>query len=148
MRQAAVLPSVAAAFVVLVTGTAAAGPFAGIVKTTEGSPVIVHGGASRPATLGAFVEKGDTVRTDAKSAIGLVFSDDTIISMGPNSEVAIDDYLFEPAGRQLSFVARVLRGTVGYLSGQIAKLSPKSVRLVMPTATIGVRGTHVLISVK
>jgi hypothetical protein len=36
---------------------------------------------------------------------------------------------------------------VSYVSGQIAKLAPGAVRLIAPTATIAVRGTHVLIRV-
>ena len=68
--------------------------------------------------------------------------------MGPNSEIAVDDYLFEPLEDKLSFVLRLIRGTVSFLSGQMTKLSPESVQLVMPAATIGVRGTHLLIKVE
>jgi hypothetical protein len=59
----------------------------------------------------------------------------------------VDEYLFDPLEKELSFIARLIRGTISFLSGQIAKLSPESVQLVMPAATIGVRGTHVLIKV-
>lgn len=54
---------------------------------------------------------------------------------------------FEPLEKKLFFVLRMIQGTVSFLSGQVAKLSPESVKLVMPAATIGVRGTHVLIKV-
>jgi hypothetical protein len=148
VRQFAAALTVSMALIATTAAGAAAAPFTGIVRTVVGSPLIVRGGAVRPATKGTLVEKGDTIRTDAKSTVGLVFSDDTLISMGPGSEVVIDDYLFEPEADRLSFVARVLRGTMNYLSGQIARLSPRSVRLLMPTATVGVRGTHVLINVK
>jgi hypothetical protein len=132
--------------------TAAAGPasaatFTGLVKSTVGTPVILRAGQSITAAKGVRVEKGDVVKTGPGGAIGIVFSDDTIVSLGPETEVAVDDYLFEPLDKQLSFVARILRGTMSYISGQIAKLSPKSVRLAAPAATIAVRGTHVLISV-
>jgi hypothetical protein len=126
---------------------AAAEPFTGIVKSVEGAAMIERNGERKAAARGMQLQKGDTVKTDPQGAIGMVFSDDTLISMGPNTEVRIDDYLFEPLEKRLSFVARILRGTVCFLSGQIAKLSPESVRLVMPVATIGVRGTHVLIKV-
>jgi len=127
--------------------TVVAEPFTGIVKSVEGTAMIVRNGERTAAVKGMQLQKGDMVKTDPQGAIGMVFSDDTLISMGPNTEVCIDDYLFEPIEKRLSFVARILRGTVCFLSGQIAKLSPESVRLVMPVATIGVRGTHVLIKV-
>ena len=90
---------------------------------------------------------GDILKTGDGGALGLIFYDDTIISMGPRTELAIEAYLFEPLEGKLAFIAKILRGTVSYLSGQIAKLSPESVKLVTPAATIGVRGTHVLIKV-
>jgi hypothetical protein len=96
---------------------------------------------------GMELSQGDVVKTDQHSAISLVFSDDTLISMGPTTEVAIDEYVFKPLEKRMAFVTRVIQGTLSFLSGQLEKLAPKSVRLVLPTATIGVRGTHVLIKV-
>ncbi len=136
-----------ASAVAAVPAGASAASFTGLVKTTEGGPVIVRAGQSIPAVKGFRVEQGDVVKTGPDGAIGIVFSDDTIVSLGPETEVAVDDYLFDPLGQKLSFVARILRGTMSFISGQIAKLSPSSVRLVAPTATVALRGTHVLISV-
>jgi hypothetical protein len=127
--------------------SAAAQDFIGVVKSIEGSAVIQRSETAIPAVNGMEIQKGDIVRTDRNSSVGLVFSDDTRISMGPGTEIAVDDYLFEPLEKKLSFVLRMIQGTVSFLSGQMAKLSPESVRLVMPAATIGVRGTHVLIKV-
>ena len=90
---------------------------------------------------------GDVINSGRDGSVGLIFSDDTIISMGPSTELAVEDYLFEPVEGKLAFIARIIKGTVSYLSGQISKLSPESVKLVTPAATIGVRGTHVLVKV-
>ena len=124
---------------------AATETFVGVVKTIEGSAVITRSGESIAVGTGMEIQRADFVKTDRRGYVGLVFSDDTRISIGPNTEIAVDDYLFEPAEKKLSFVLRLIRGTLSFLSGQIAKLSPDSVQLVMPAATIGVRGTHVLI---
>jgi hypothetical protein len=121
--------------------------FVGVVKTMEGSAVITRNGETISVVTGMEIKQADVVKTDGRGTVGLVFSDDTRISMGPNTELAVDDYLFEPVERKLSFVLRLIRGTLSFLSGQMAKLSPESVQLVMPAATIGVRGTHVLIKV-
>ncbi len=126
---------------------AAADAFVGVVKTLEGGAAITRDGETIAVGTGMEIQRADVVKTDRNGFVGLVFSDDTRISMGPNTELAVDDYLFEPVEKKLSFVLRLIRGTVSFLSGQIAKLSPESVQLVMPAATIGVRGTHVLIEV-
>jgi hypothetical protein len=124
-----------------------AGAFVGVVKTLEGGATVKRHGETITVVTGMEIQRADVVKTDHNSTIGLVFSDDTRISMGPNTELAVDDYLFEPVEKKLLFVLRLIRGTVSFLSGQIAKLSPESVQLVTPAATIGVRGTHVLIKV-
>ena len=127
--------------------SAAADAFVGVVKTLEGDAFITRNGETIAVGTGMDIQRADVVKTSRKGCVGLVFSDDTRISMGPNTELAVDDYLFEPVEKKLSFVLRLIRGTLSFLSGQIAKLSPESVQLVMPAATIGVRGTHVLIKV-
>ena len=127
--------------------TAAADTFVGVVKTLEGGAVITRNGESIAAGTGMEIGRADFVKTDRRGYVGLVFSDDTRISIGPNPEITIDESLFEPVEKELSLVLRLIRGTLSFLSGQIAKLSPESVQVVMPAATIGVRGTHVLIKV-
>lgn len=136
--------------VLVLTGTctsAAAVSFVGIVKTLEGGATILRNGETLTVVTGMEIQQADIVETDGQGYVGLVFSDDTRLSLGPGTEIVIDDYLFEPLEIRLSFILRLIHGTVSFLSGQIAKLAPESVQLVMPAATIGVRGTHVLIKV-
>ena len=122
--------------------------YAAVVKSLKGKAAVTRNGGTVTATKGMEIQVGDIVKTDAQGAIGLVFSDDTVVSMGPDSELTITDYMFEPREKRLSLIIRILRGTLSFLSGQITKLAPKSVQLVTPSATIGVRGTHVLIKVE
>jgi hypothetical protein len=126
---------------------AAAGDLVGFVKTVEGSAVVVRQGQSLAVTRGVEVMAGDIVRTGSQSALGIIFADDTLVSLGPETQMAIDSYRFKPREKQLSFVARVIQGTISFISGQLTKLSPESVQIVVPSGTIGVRGTHVLVKV-
>lgn len=137
---------VAVCICIFATGVAAE-EFVGLVKSVEGKAVVTRSGETKDVVAGMDIKMGDVLKTGGDGSVGLIFSDDTIISMGPRTELAIEDYLFEPVEGKLAFIARILRGTVSYLSGQIAKLSPESVKLLTPAATIGVRGTHVLIKV-
>jgi hypothetical protein len=123
-------------------------PVAGIVKSVNGRAVISRDGLSLDASSGMKILMGDVIKTIETASIGLIFDDDTVVSMGPASEMVIDEYYFAPIEGKLSFVVRFIRGTIAYLSGQISKLSPQSVRLETPVATIGVRGTQVLIKLE
>ena len=67
-----------------------------------------------------------------------------MLTLGPETEIQVAQFLFEPATGQLGMVLKMLRGIASYLSGQIAKLAPDSVRFETPVATVGVRGTRFL----
>ena len=113
----------------------------GIIKTSTGNGVIMRNGASLGANSGTELYQHDTLKTGDDASISVVFKDDTMISVGPRSELAINEFQFSPAEGKLSFVARLLKGTSAYVSGIIGKLSPQSVRFETPVANIGIRGT-------
>ncbi len=119
----------------------------GFVKSVSGDVHIISSEISVRAAPNMKIMKGDTITTGVKASIGLIFEDDTVVSVGPNSEMAIQNFLFNPVEKELSFIARMVRGTFSFITGQIAKLAPKQVKLETPHATLGVRGTKLLIKI-
>ena len=117
----------------------------GIVKSVTRNVFFIRKGETIPAVVNMKMMIKDVVRTGSDGAIGFILKDDTVISMGPGSEIIIDDFSFDPVEKKMSFIARMLHGTISYFSGQIVKLSPESVRFETPVATIGMRGTHFLV---
>jgi len=113
----------------------------GNVKTLKGEASIIRNGSAVEAKAGADLFQNDSLKTGADGSMSVVFIDDTLISVGPNSELAINEFHFSPADGKMSFVARLLKGTSAYVSGIIGKLSPQSVRFETPVANIGIRGT-------
>jgi hypothetical protein len=120
---------------------------AGRIKVVSGSAFIIRQGQSMPAQIGQLVFEGDGLRTAADGRIGVTMNDDTRVSVGPGSEIRIDQFLYAPAEGRLGFALAIVRGFVAYVSGRIAKLSPDSIRLETPSATVGVRGTRLAIRV-
>jgi len=120
---------------------------AGRIKVASGSAFIVRQGQSIPAQIGQLVFEGDRFRTAADGRIGVTLNDDTRVAVGPGSEIRLDRFLYSPAEGRLGFVLAIVRGVVAYVSGRIAKLSPDSIRLETPSATVGVRGTRLAIRV-
>lgn len=119
----------------------------GTIKTVTGSVSIVRQQKILPVTTGDKIFEGDTLRTGTDGALGTILKDDTFISLGPNSELVISEFLFVPAEGKFSIITRMLKGTAAYLSGVIAKLSPQSVRFETPVASVGIRGTKFLVNV-
>ncbi len=120
---------------------------AGIVKSLDGEVIIARSDQMIKAEPNFKLLEGDIVQTGPDGKAGLILEDDTVISMGFNSKIAIKSFMFQPNEKKLSLIAKVFNGTVSFLSGQIAKLAPKQVLIETPYATIGSRGTHILVRV-
>ncbi len=112
-----------------------------IVKNVSGSATVARQGQTISASNGMEIWENDTLRTGHDGSIGIVFNDDTFLSLGPGSALVIDEFVFAPSQGKFSIVIRMLKGTAAYLSGLISKLSPDSAHFKTPTASIGIRGT-------
>ena len=118
------------------------------VKTVTGDVVLVRGGTEQVAKVGSELFLEDVVRTAGDASLGISFLDNSAISLGSNSELKMVAFKYEPARDELSFWARLFRGTMVYVSGLIAKLSPEDVKISTPVATVTVRGTKMAVRAK
>ena len=109
---------------------------AAIVRMADGAETVV------PADIGTAVFSGDALSTGDNGGIGVIFDDNTVFSLGPNSQVVIDEFVYKPREGEASFVASALSGSFKYLSGGISRVNRDGVQLRLPVATMGVRGTH------
>jgi hypothetical protein len=121
---------------------------AGRIKLASGPAFIMRGSGQIPAHAGQVVFEADGLRTGVDGHVGVTLNDDTRVSLGPSSEVRLERFVYAPAAGGLGLVLKIVRGAMAYVSGQIAKLSPDSVRLETPAAIVGVRGTSLAISVE
>jgi hypothetical protein len=120
---------------------------AGHIKTVSGTAMIVRERGISPARAGDPIYATDALRTGVDGTVGVTLRDDTRLSLGPNSEVKVDRYVYSPGEGGLGMVLKFMRGVAVYVSGRMAKLAPDSVRLEAPSAIVGVRGTTVAIRV-
>ena len=128
--------------------SAAPSPIIGTLQRVSGTAVVVRQDQILPAKAGLEIQANDTLRTGTDGSIGVVFHDDTLLSLGPGSVLVIDEFVYAPRQGKLSLVFRMIKGTAVYLSGLIAKLAPDSVRFVTPSASVGFRGTKFAVKVE
>jgi hypothetical protein len=121
---------------------------AGIIKSVSGDVFIINSKTTVKAVPNMRIIQGDFIKTGANGSAGLIFEDDTVVGLGPNSEMSIESFLFNPVNKELSFIARMIHGTFSFITGQIAKLAPEKVKFETPDATLGVRGTKFLVKVE
>lgn len=139
LRQVLVAALAAAAF-------AASAADIGQIKISRGTVTLERKGQSLPATPGTRVEAGDVVRTGPDSSVGLTMSDNSLLSLGPNSELALDRYDFDSVTSRGQFDASLQKGSLAVISGRIAKQSPDAMKVRTPSSILGVRGTELVVS--
>jgi hypothetical protein len=124
----------------------AADTAAGKVTYTKGDVSLYQTGRSAPTPLakGDPVFAGDEIETGKSSAITVTFADDSVLSMGQNGKIIIDQYQFDgktPKKVRLS----ALRAAFEWLGG--AK-EVKDTEITIDFGAIGIRGTHIIRGMK
>jgi hypothetical protein len=114
----------------------------GMVKVSKGAATIERTGQRLSAAPGTKVREGDVVVTGADGSIGITFSDDTLLSLGPGSRLTIDRFAFDQTTHRGAFESSLQRGTLAGVSGKIAKQTPDAMKVHTPAAVLGVRGTE------
>jgi len=120
----------------------------GSVKSIEGQAWIVRGEERFLARPGLRLMLLDILKTDVDGAMGIILRDDTIISMGPSSQMVLAEFVFQPEEKHMGMLTKFLKGTFTYISGVMAKLDPASVKVETPEGMVAIRGTHFLIKVE
>ena len=136
---------VIAAGILLVTAGVAAADDVGRVKVVTGGVAIERGGRTLPATVGMAVQEGDVIVTGRDGAAGITFNDDSLLSVGPDSALAVDRFAFDTTTHAGRFDTSLRRGTLSAVSGKIAKQSPDAMKVRTPSTILGVRGTEFVV---
>ncbi|MDT3685581.1 MAG: VCBS domain-containing protein [Pseudorhodoplanes sp.] len=119
-------------------------PPIGRVEQVEGSATIVRNGVAMAANQGDVVRKGDVVQTgDGKIAV--LFSDGSTFSLSANARMVLNDFVYQDGGTNNSALISLVQGTIGFVAGQVAKTG--DMRVDTPVATMGIRGTAVLVEI-
>jgi hypothetical protein len=96
---------------------------------------------------GQEVFLGDRIVTGPGGGLQILLLDGTTFSIGPNSSMVIDEFVYNPATGTGRLTANVARGTLRVISGRLGRQDQEAIRVRTPTATVGVRGTMAMILV-
>ena len=114
----------------------------GQIKVASGDVTITRAGKAIPAEAGTELFEKDEVVTGPQSAVGMTFSDNSRMSLGPDSSMTLEFYSYQNGGRQDGFNARLRAGSLTAASGNIAKSRPLAMKVLMPSTVLGVKGTE------
>jgi hypothetical protein len=73
----------------------------GQIKTLAGEVAIVREHVKMPAKAGDLLEKADTLITGSDGRVGITFIDNSRFSLGPNSQIALEKFTFNPTTQEV-----------------------------------------------
>ena len=126
-----------------------AAPSVALVKAIKGEVMVIHGDqTTQHLKQGDKIFEKDLIKTAPNSTVGIIFDDNTLISIGSSAEFWVEEYLFEPAAKNVTFKSNLFKGIMACKTGLIPKINPDAMEIKAKTATIGIRGTYFVAEVK
>jgi hypothetical protein len=119
----------------------------GQVKVARGAVQVEREGKRMNATVGMPIRTSDVLVTGADGSAGVTFSDNSLVSVGPNSVFAIDKYSFDTTTHAGEFEGSLRKGKLAAVSGKMVKQSPESMKIRTPSSVMAVRGTEFVVQV-
>ncbi|MFN4090778.1 MAG: FecR domain-containing protein [Alphaproteobacteria bacterium] len=129
----------AAAFAPLAADAARVGTTAAVNPQATGTP---PGGEMRTLTIGSDIVFEERIATAPGGQTQILFLDQSTLTVGPNAEVVIDRFVFDPNRSTGELAVSVTKGVFRFVGGKISAASGATIRT--PTATLGIRGSVVL----
>ncbi|MEL6478329.1 MAG: FecR domain-containing protein, partial [Pseudomonadota bacterium] len=118
------------------------GNVAAVNRDMAGTPPTA---SRRLLELGQNVVRNERIETSDRGAGQLLFVDQTSLTISPNTDILLDEYVYNPAEDTGDVALTMTRGALRFIGGRISKKRRALIRT--PTATIGIRGGMVLIQV-
>ncbi|WP_126465058.1 Ig-like domain-containing protein [Candidatus Terasakiella magnetica] len=123
-------------------GSTVLGDAIGRVETLDGVVRVTRSDGKEVQLVdGDAIFQGDVIVTLDASSVGIIFADDSSLSLGEDGRMIMDEMVYDPAGETGSSVISLTQGAFTFISGAIAKTQPDAVSINTPLATIGIRGT-------
>lgn len=99
----------------------------------------------RVIKVGADMRHDERITTSQKGRTHLLFLDGSALTVGPNSEIVLDEFVYDPGTKTGSIALNATKGLFRFVGGKISKQG--GVQIKTPTALIGIRGGIGIISV-
>lgn len=112
------------------------------VRTLAGDVSIERGGARQPAVLGGAILEGDRILTGRDGTVGLLFEDDSRMSLGPGSALVVDRFTFDFGTHDGALDVSMRKGTLSVVAGKLTAKTPGALKVRTPAAILAVRGTE------
>jgi hypothetical protein len=95
-------------------------------------------GVAKSLAVGQLIEFNERIATTATGQTQIIFRDESRLSVGPESNVVIDQFVYDPAAGTGKLAMSAAKGLFRFVGGQVSKFG--EVALDTPAGAIGIRG--------
>ena len=92
--------------------------------------------------IGQNVVRNEKISTFNKGQVQLIFADQSTLTLAENSEIVIDEFVYDPSKQAGTMTATVTTGVLRYVGGKISKKN--DVSFLTPSGVVTVRGDRLL----
>ena len=96
----------------------------------------------RTISLGDSVIYNERIQTGGDGLVQILLADGTTFMVGPNSDLVIDSFVYDPNAGTAQVTASFTKGVLRFIGGQTSK-TEGGVTLNTPVGTMGIRGAMV-----
>ena len=97
---------------------------------------------TRELKAGDKIYLNETIYAGVGAGTQILLLDQSTFTIGEDSEVVMDTFVFDPETNDGKIVASVKQGSLKVISGLISKKNPDSLTVEVPEGTLGSRGTE------
>jgi len=101
------------------------------------------GGATAPLMVGAHIVHKERIHTTPAGTAQLLFTDKSSMSIAPNTDIVIDEYVYDPNANSGHMLATLTKGALRYVGGQLSHQGEATI--TTSAANIGIRGGTVTV---
>jgi hypothetical protein len=96
-------------------------------------------GVTQPLVIGQPVVFNERIATEATGQAQILFRDESALTVGPASDLVIDQFIYDPNAGTAKLAMSATRGVFRFVGGEVSKLD-NPVTLAAPSGTLGIRG--------
>jgi len=101
------------------------------------------GGTTAPLVVGAHIVHKERVHTTPAGTVQLLFTDKSTMSIAPNTDIVIDEYVYDPNAKSGNMLVSLTKGTLRFVGGQLSHQGEATI--TTSAASIGIRGGTVTV---
>lgn len=118
----------------------------GTIAAVKGTAEIGRAGGWVAADAGAALRQGDRLRTGNPGQLRVVFQDDSVLTLKDDTEIVLDESVFQPEQGTVRSLMLLLRGAINAVVSEYYGQPGSEYTVRTATATAGVRGTEFVVA--